>query len=350
MKIPPRRIRQKLAALTVFTLLLAFGFVSARIPAASANVNLSGPGPSVAVDRFGHRYALWKGTDGGLWEASYNGIRWFGPTEVVGKNANMGSEPTVAVSYIKSTGGSNPGAYVFVFWKGAGSAHNLHEEYYNGSWHGPFDIGMGNLGASAVAPSATGIAGGTQVLVAWAGSSDTHIYYTVTASPTNVSSWTGPIKSIYNNVSISGWEPTVNDTGGGAVQVFWPDAGLQNLWGGHLLPSDPPTNYHDGPLGTSPTSAGFADTISLTRYAEVYWEGIGGGLWGMEYGPFTGNTGAQEYYSGQLGSAPSVTLPQSSTGPNDTRWYWICPNDHNLCQLDTSGKLTDLGFGPIPSP
>ena len=76
---------------------------------ASATVDISGPGPGAAMDAFGHRYVFWKGTNGGLWEGYYNGLRWSGPISV-DPDANMGSEPTVAVSASQNTGGSNPSA------------------------------------------------------------------------------------------------------------------------------------------------------------------------------------------------------------------------------------------------
>ena len=314
---------------------------------ASAVVDIPGPGPAAAIDSYGHRYVFWKGTNGGLWEGYYNGTRWFGPINV-DPGANMGSEPTVAVSASQHTGGSNPSAYQFVFWKGAGSAHNLIEEYFDGSWHGPFDIGMGNVGGyilNQYAPSASWY-DSTGIIVAWTGATDTNIWYTFTKSPTNTGSWSSPQKSSHGNVAV-GSEPSVF---GPLDSVFWADSGFQDLWWGALQGSSS-HNYHDGPLGGPPTSTAVPNTECVCDDYYAFWQGATGGLWYMTWSAVN-LRGPSEVCACQLGSDPSIALDAFTPGPSSisqAEVYWRCPNDQNLCQRDMTGRVTDLDFGPIPS-
>jgi len=360
-RIVVRRRSRILVVLTSLLVLFSFIFVVAGTPVARATVDDDGPGPSSALDGYGHQYVFWQDSTTTIGEAYYTGGTWLEYTPI--KDADIGSEPSVVVSPSQSTGGENPCAYQFLFWVGNGSDHQLHMAYYGTSgWSGPYDLGMG-MGLNSFAPSATVYdysSNSTAIMVAWI--VDNYVEYAYSTNTTDPSSWKGPIKisdagptnapapSLTTVPGPNGQPPDENQ-----INVIYPSLGFENLEDGIIAAPGATTakvlNLGDGPLGSVPTSYSYFGTLGgVGTYTDFsFWQGTSGGIYGMYYNFVNGfNSGSSAFYAGQLGSTPSVV--SDSTGSN-VWFYFICSNDTTLCQYyEDTGKLTNLGFKiPIPS-
>jgi Carboxypeptidase regulatory-like domain/Stage II sporulation protein len=273
--------------------------------------------PAVATDSSGNIYAFWENTGGGLEEAYYSASAgsWSGPSAITVDGNGMGplgSPPTVAVGP-QTSGGYH---YQYVFWKGTGSTSDLYEAYWNGSWHGPVNLGDGPLGS---APTAGADSSGN-VYVYWEspGSQLYEVYY-------NGSAWDTPneIKVNGNGMGPLGSSPSVAVTPGGSQYVFWKSPGNALYY-----------TYYDGawhsqqeiantaPLDSPPTAGadGSGDVY-------VFWENTGGGLeevhasdpaspssFGNPNAITVGGSGL-----GPFGSAPTVGVNASS---DDQYVFW----------------------------
>lgn len=197
-----------------------FGVRAARAASrlATSSLPLSAV-PAAGIDDQYNRYVFWRGVDAshGLWEGFYQAsiITWHGPISIPGMGP-LGSEPTVAVDpgYVSSEYDFQY-AYQFVFWQGADANHGLWEAYWDGSWHGPINLGMGSLGSM---PSATYDAYKGILTVVWKGR-DGNLWYTYNQlSFGQQQSWHGPFSAAWGPL---GGPPTAADAGSGYVQAFW---------------------------------------------------------------------------------------------------------------------------------
>jgi len=251
-------------------------------------------GPAAAVDENGDKFVYWENTGGGLEEAYYTAStnRWSSPSEITAGGNGMGplgSPPTVAVTGQYS--GSYPDQYVF--WKGTGSASKLWEAYWNGSWHGPIDLGKGPLGS---APTAAGDTAGA-VDVFWK-TPGGNLEETFSSDPSSSGSWDAPqeITAGGKGMGPLGSSPSVAaDAATGDQYVFWKGPGGPLYYtyynGSWHSPQEIPGS---SPLA-SPPSAGADDAGNVY----VFWENTGGGV--------------EEVYSSDPGQASSYDAPSAIT-------------------------------------
>src|SRR5271170_4941338 len=195
------------------------GTATARPALAATSGN--GRGPSAATDEFNNQYVFWRGATGSnnLWEGWYNAYtgQWNGPTDL--GMGTLGSEPTVATSdqVFAGPGGKEFNAQ-YVFWRGTDGA--LWMAYWEGSWHGPISLGE----ELCSQPSATALETltGLKIYVYWKGlgntaseceaSSGSELWYTysLTANPIAASDYTGPNYDSY--AGLIGSSPSVTNT------------------------------------------------------------------------------------------------------------------------------------------
>jgi len=117
----------------------ALSTATARPALAATSTN--GRGPSAAADEFNNQYVVWRGATGSnnLWYAYYNAYTktWNGPIDL--GMGTLGSEPTIAVSDQVFAGpGGNEFNAQYVYWRGTDGY--LYMAYWQGSWHGPVKI------------------------------------------------------------------------------------------------------------------------------------------------------------------------------------------------------------------
>ncbi|HEY2667296.1 MAG TPA: protein kinase, partial [Actinomycetota bacterium] len=96
--------------------------------------------PTAGTDASGHAWAYWAGTDGKLREGFYDGAKWNGPIPLP-QFGNVVSQPGVAIA---------PSGHQYLVWKGPDG--NLFVAHWTGvAWEGPSDVGMGPLGSHPAA-------------------------------------------------------------------------------------------------------------------------------------------------------------------------------------------------------
>ena len=177
-----------------------------RISAAASSL---ARGPSATADEFNNQYVFWKGTNADLWEGWYNAYtgKWSGPLDL--GMGPLNSEPTAVASTTQvfaGPGGKEFNAQ-FVYWEGLNGS--MWMAYWEGSWHGPIQIGAGATGIQAQIcsqPSAvfTNPPEGQQIEIYWkgiagssgcGGSTGSYLYYahSTTVNPTAASDYFGPI-------------------------------------------------------------------------------------------------------------------------------------------------------------
>jgi hypothetical protein len=322
--------------------------------------------PAAALDgNGGNRFVFWTNLDGsGLEEAYYNaGTGLWSKASTVNGMGPLGSEPTVAAGY--STTGTDGNGYQFVFWQGQPPGNHLYEAYWDGSWHGPIDLGMGELNS---APSATIDMALGVVTVVWR-ESDNEIWYAYTDDGNSPShqTWSGPHEAGWGPV---GNPPSAADGDTGTVQVFWQgDDGY--LWHGTL---DAGGTTHYGPyrinnnqLYSQPNVTGYLPPEGTSRQGEgasvynVFWFGSGGQLWSQEWIPGdleinpagTAEPATEIKGMAPLGSAPSCAYWQGQLGKFYCFWAGYT-SPYNLYEASASSSgvtgPTDLGDGPLKSP
>jgi hypothetical protein len=98
----------------------------------SSSGELLGPSAVVAADS--KQFVFWKGIDGNLWQAIWDGSAWSARSPF--GMGPLGSGPTAGVDRNDAT---------YVLWKGADG--NLWQAYWDGSaWAYPLGLGMGPQG------------------------------------------------------------------------------------------------------------------------------------------------------------------------------------------------------------
>jgi GH25 family lysozyme M1 (1,4-beta-N-acetylmuramidase) len=271
--------------------------------------------PAAAADAAGHQYIVWKGTDSNLWEASWDGTRWTGPT--FRGMGPLGSQPTIAVKpngeihvFWKGTEGSlweavggaggwsgpynhwmGPlgsapsatawGNEIDVFWEG--TDRNLWEGFTNGAWHGPFNFGFGPLGS---APAAAAHSSGEQD-VFWTGT-DNQLWEGYWTG----SRWIGPMAL---NLRPAGTQPAAAVLSNDDEAVVWCGVDgnvVVTYWRGSGWTS--PSSVGMGPLGSDPTVAAWGTEL------DVFWQGTEHSLW-ETYRPSSSWHGPMRIGMGPLG-------------------------------------------------
>jgi hypothetical protein len=286
--------------------------------------NYASRGPGAAVDPSNdHQYVFWAGQDGDLWEAYYNGSSWSDQDLGIGP---LGSEPAVAVSPDQSSGGNS---WQYVFWKGTDG--NLWEAWWDGSWNGPENLGMGPLGSE---PTVGVDANGNQ-FVFWEGTQGNlweALYNGTWNGPSDLGD--GPLGSS-PTVAVS---PIYSSGGYGYQFVFWRGTD-GNLWEAYWTGSwHGRQSLGDGPLGSPPSAA--TDSIG-NEY--VFWAGQNAQLWEAHYSGSSWSGGSNGM--GPLGSAPSVGVDAGSA----QFVYWK-GTDANLWQAYYDGSWNgpySLGDGQL---
>ena len=279
----------------------------------------SGDPPAAAGDQSGHEYAVWKGTDNNLWEASWTGSAWAGPTSL--GMGPLGSPPSIAIQ---------GGGEVDVFWKGTDA--NLWEatrDPIRSLWAGPFPRGMGPLGS---APTVAGW--GSELDVFWEGT-DRNLWEGF--SPFGPSSWQGPQKL---GMGPLGSKPTAAAHSNGEQDVFWQGTD-RNLWEGFFNGTRwiGPLGLGMGPLGSQPSAA-----VLPNDEEDVVWRGTNLALWTATYNG-TGWLGPESPGMGPLGSPPAAAAFGTEL---DAFWQGT---DRNLWEGSRpSGSWTgpqNWGMGPL---
>jgi hypothetical protein len=215
-------------------------FVSPQLPTADRV-------PAAATDKFGNIFSFWKNASNGDLEESYYSAAsksWNGAIEVDSGIGPLGSEPTVATGP-QSSGGY---AYQYVFWRGTNG--DLYEAFWNGSWQGPNDLGYGPLGS---APTA-GVDGSGNEYVFWESASPVPGDRGLQEAEWNGSSW-GAQHPVNGGMGPLGSSPTVAVAANGDQYAFWEgtDGNLyEAFWNGSSWTG--PTDRGDGTLGSPPTA------------------------------------------------------------------------------------------------
>jgi hypothetical protein len=289
-----------------------------RAVAAKLAQPVAATGPSQAEAGNGARYAFWKGTDGNLQQAIWNGSAWTGPYDI--GMGPLGSEPTSGIDGNGSTS---------ALWRGADG--NLWEAHWAGTaWAGPVNLKMGRLGS---APSVAVTAGGIRY-VFWQGT-DGNVWEAIGTG----SDWGGPYDIGMGPI---GSAPAAGVDSHGNTYVFWRGQD-GNLWTGYWTGSgwSGARLVGMGPLGSQPS---VAVTASATQY--VFWKGPDGGLWEAIGGAGQPWTGPYNQGMGVLGSGPSAAVD----GGGATSAVWK-GGDGFLWQAFWNGSRwagpSLVGVGPI---
>lgn len=313
------------------------------------------PQPAAAADQFGNKYAFWENSSGDLTEVIYTAATgaWGKPVTVTAGGhpvGPLGSAPTVAVS--TQTAGNYSDQYVF--WEGPAPADDLYEAHWNGSWHGPVDLGDGPLGS---APTA-GVDGSGRLSVYWATTG-----HELTGIQSTASGWSRPavVTVAGTPVGSLGSAPSVAVGTDGSQYVFWesaaPASSLTEVYrtGGSW---HGPADLGDGPLGSPPTAG--ADG-SGSQY--VFWRN-GSSLAEAYYSVWTGRwTGPVTVLPGDQGAGPLESAPVVAVNPlGGLAVFWEGTNTDPgpsgstsastvLWEADEAGGIwapqADDGFGPL---
>ena len=276
--------------------------------------------PATGVDAAGDEYVFWKGTDGGLWEKTYQpGTGWHSPTDV--NVGTLGSAPTVAVH---GNGEQD------VFWKGTDG--NLWEAWNTGAWHGSINLGEGPLGSQPTA----GVDRAGNQYVFWMGMSGGlwEKWYSMSARQWSPALLVEPAGTL-------GSAPTVAVQAGGEQDVFWKgtDGNLWETWRANNRWNGP-LNLGAEPLGSAPSAASDAAGDQF-----VFWKGLGGGLWEKWYSYSANQWSSPSLIepANTLGSAPAAAVH----GQEDVFWKGT---DGNLWEAWWSSRWygpLNLGAGPL---
>ncbi len=236
-----------------------------------------GSAPGVAVAADGQQYVFFKGTDGHLWEAFYDGHHWNGPLAL--GMGSLGSEPAAGVDGRHRQ---------YVFFKG--TDNNLWEAFYDGHhWNGPLALGMGPLGS---APAAAVGDDGRQY-VFWKGTDNNlwEAFY-------DGHHWNGPTN---RGMGPLGSEPTAGVDSENRQYVFWKGTD-NNLWEAFW-----DTDHWTGPLalGMGPLGSAPGAAVAPDGQQYVFWKGTDGNLWEAFYDGHHWN-GPNSRGMGALGSEPTA--------------------------------------------
>ena len=212
--------------------------------------------PTVGIDSTGHAWAYWKGPDGKLREAFFDGARWNGPIPLP-QFGNVESQPGVAIA---------PSGHQYLFWKGPDG--NLFVAHWTGvAWEGPSDVGMGPLGSHPTAM----LDAAEHPYVYWH-SPDLALMQAFSDG----TRWNGPSRIGMGPLG-SAAAASVNPNG--TRGVFWRGAD-GNLWAAAWSGSawSGPVKVINAVMASEPTVG--ADAAG---HAWVYWKGTDGNAWGTYY-------------------------------------------------------------------
>ncbi|MCW3044323.1 MAG: serine/threonine protein kinase [Actinobacteria bacterium] len=215
--------------------------------------------PAVGVDGSGHGWAYWKGPDGLLREAFSDGTKWNGPI-VLSQFGAVASEPAVAIA---------PSGHQYLSWKGA-DGHLLLVHWTGSAWEGPTELGMGPLNSHPAAA----LDAAEHPYVYWKGT-DGNLWQAFYDG----ARWTGP-KSL--GMGTLGSAPAVAVASSGAQSVYWKGTD-GNLWAG--VWTGQAASPWVGPLKVLGASMAAGPTIGLDAagHAWVYWKGTDTVAWGAYF-------------------------------------------------------------------
>ncbi len=288
------------------------------------------PGPAVAAwSATGQQDVVWRGTDGNMWEASWNN-GWSGPANR--GFGPMGSEPAVVVSpYFNKE---------YFFWEGMDSGLWWATWSSANGWTGPEEVsGMGPLGSQPT-------------VGAWSGYPEVDVFWTSTGARNlmeatwNGEVWTGP-------TPVSGMGPlgsapsVVVNNNRQEDDVFWKSTGdelIQAYFQASTASWTGPLNHHMGPLN-SQTAASAWDS---SGEQDVFWQGNGkNDMWWAQWNQGWGQSPYDDSGSGPLGSAPTAVINDLLV-QRDTFWEGMDSNLWDAYWSSANGwKLEKVGMGPL---
>ncbi|MBV9524664.1 MAG: PQQ-binding-like beta-propeller repeat protein, partial [Candidatus Dormibacteraeota bacterium] len=234
--------------------------------------------PAAAADASGHQHVVWRGGDGNLWEAYWDGSHWTGPTPH--GMGPLGSPPAIAIQ---------PNGDVHVLWRGGDG--NLWEAVDSGgSWTGPFRRGMGPLGSPP-----TVAAWGSEIDVFWQGG-DGNLWEGLQIG----GAWFAQPRRI--GMGPLGSRPTAVAHSSGEQDVFW-QGGDGQLWEAFWLGSrwNGPTPVGMRSLASPPSAA-----VLPSDEEDVFWRQPDGNI-GMAAWKGSGWLGPTQVGMGPIGSPPAAT-------------------------------------------
>jgi hypothetical protein len=212
--------------------------------------------PTAGIDGSGHAWAYWAGTDGKLREGFYDGAKWNGPIALP-QFGIVQSQPGVAIA---------PSGHQELVWKGTDG--NLFVAHWTGvAWEGPSDVGMGPLGSHPA--------------VVFDAAEHPYVYW---HSPDGAlmqafydgAKWNGPTRI---GMGPLGSAVAASANPNGARSVFWRGAD-GNLWAGVWSGSAwfGPVKVVGAAMTSEPTAG-----VDAAGHAWVYWKGTDGNAWGAYY-------------------------------------------------------------------
>jgi hypothetical protein len=239
----------------------------------------------------------------------------------------LGSTPTVALI----------GTNQYVVWEG--TEGHLWLAYWTGSWHGPYNLGMGQLGSR---PSIS-VNQSNSLTVGWKGN-DGNLWYAVSPQNPSASGWSGPYSL---GLGPLGSSPSVTGAAGGQyLNAAWTGTAPQNdMWwhqgNGTFM------NMGMGPLDSPPSVV----ELPLENWQGV-WAGTDGNLWQAQW-HYTINGGTSLLDWGRLGYGPLGGAPSIGFDTNTFFVVWQGTDNglwEETCNLAFSGcgTLTEVpGMGPL---
>ncbi len=299
--------------------------------------------PAVAVDKSGNIFTFWENSGGRLEEALYTAASrtWTAPAQVTAGGKGMGplgSPPAVAVGPQTADGY----AYQYVFWKGTGRGSGLQEAYWNGSWHGPVDLGDGPLASSP----ATGADSAGDVDVFWENTSQG-----LEETSWNGSSWSAAGAITVNGAGLGplGSSPGVAVAPDGDQYVFWRGAGAgadlqEAYWSGSW---HGPVDLGDGPLASPPAAA-----AGRSGKIYVFWENASGDLEETSGRQVRRDAASAVRVNGRV-IGPLGSAPAAAAGPATGYQYVFWKGSGasaSLWEALWTGSWhgpADLGLGPL---
>jgi hypothetical protein len=350
-------------------------------PAAAHASSVVPTGPSAGEDEFGSQYVFWRGATGqhNLYEAWYDVYtgKWSDGIDL--GMGTLGSEPTVAITnqVFAGPGGKEFNAQ-YVYWKGTDG--QLWMAYWQGSWHGPIVIPdqdpCSRPAATTVYPD-----GAPEIVIFWQGEQGycgqdnddgSGLFYTYSYQSIDPISaadyWPGPTWD--SNADIAGSAPsvtTVSEQEDAGMDTNIPDT-VAIAWQGQdgkLWTQEWDTLNGDttgavcytaaGVIGSVPTVSGASTLFGVTEW-DIGWTGQDDILWGGDSIAGGFDPIYSQPSSGAMESAPSMAqAPSSSQIPypaSQSLHEFYVGSDDNLWQAyydatNDTWSFQDLGDGPI---
>jgi hypothetical protein len=288
------------------------------MPAAAHAQAIVQTGPSAGEDEFGSQFVYWRGATGhhNLYEGWYNVYtgKWSGAINL--GMGTLGSEPTVAITDQVFAGpGGNEFNAQYVYWTGTNG--NLYMAYWQGSWHGPIEIGdqepCSQPAATTLYPD-----GAPEIVIFWQGE--------------------------------QGYCGQDNADGSGLFYTYSYDS-VDPIAASDYFPG-PTWDSNAGLAGSSPSVTTVyeqeiaGDPYALPDTAAIAWQGQNGKLWTQEWDALNGDTTGAVCYTaaGVIGSVPTVS--GNTTAYDDEEWQIGWTGQDGILW---DGDNIDGAFGPISS-